>query len=260
MSLSASGKEDWVDTDRDFASSKGSADLQEELVWILVKAVQELGSLPKKSKLDSWFLAASHHPGARTSMPFFLDVHKQVVKTWSVPQSARFHSDTPARLYTFPPVKIQPLMLNKIREAGSSVILVAPNWQPALVSGPEGAADGSSLADSNQRGSVVSGEWHDMATQPGALEPPCLDASGVTSDLDALHACALNTQVVIRPQKESDHRLVSYIMPRSGGLCCVGHFFIPAAQAGQWRSAIHFESLCGRYRCFSFPIGGSVGW
>ena len=33
-----------------------------------------------------------------------------------------------ARLYTFPPVKILPLVLCKIREERASVILVAPNW------------------------------------------------------------------------------------------------------------------------------------
>ena len=33
-----------------------------------------------------------------------------------------------ARLYAFPPVKIMPMVLCKIREERASVILVAPNW------------------------------------------------------------------------------------------------------------------------------------
>ncbi|WP_432490569.1 hypothetical protein, partial [Flavonifractor plautii] len=40
-----------------------------------------------------------------------------------------------ARLYAFPPVKILPMVLYKIKEERASVILVAPNWpnQPWFV-------------------------------------------------------------------------------------------------------------------------------
>lgn len=92
MSLSASEKDDWVDTERDFSSGEPS-DFRD--VRVLTKAVLELELTwdppqePVKSKLNSWFLAACRHQtGARTSMPFFPDVHEQVVKTWSAPQLA----------------------------------------------------------------------------------------------------------------------------------------------------------------------------
>ncbi len=51
---------------------------------------------PVRSKLDSWYFRSTRKADSRASVPFFLDVHEQLVKTWSAPQSARVHSNTQA--------------------------------------------------------------------------------------------------------------------------------------------------------------------
>ncbi len=61
MSISASEKEDWVETEHYCPVSEGPPDLQEELVRVLTTAIQELEltwsplEKPAKSKLDSWY-------------------------------------------------------------------------------------------------------------------------------------------------------------------------------------------------------------
>ncbi len=99
MSISASEKKEWVGSERDPSDSKGPSDLQEELIRVMNKAVQELElswnppEEPAKSKLDTWYFRSSRRQvDTRTSVPFFPDVHDQLVKTWSAPQSARVHS------------------------------------------------------------------------------------------------------------------------------------------------------------------------
>lgn len=65
MSISASEKEYWVGSERDCPDSEGPLDLQQELVRVMTKAVQELEltwSLPEEtagSKLDSWYFKSS---------------------------------------------------------------------------------------------------------------------------------------------------------------------------------------------------------
>ncbi len=95
-----------------------------------------------------------------------------------------------ARLYAFPPIKILPLVLCKIREERASVILIAPNWpnQPwfpdlteLLVAPP--------LADPHQEGSAISG----VAPEPRVVEPSCVAASGISEELSALHSRVLDT-------------------------------------------------------------------
>ncbi len=61
MSISASEKEEWAESERDRSCSEGPSDLQEELIRVMNKAVQELvlswnpSEEPAKSKLDSWY-------------------------------------------------------------------------------------------------------------------------------------------------------------------------------------------------------------
>ncbi len=78
ISISASEKEEWVGSDRDRSDSEGASDLQEELVRVMNKAVQELElswnppEEPTKSKLDSWYFRFSRRQvDTRTSVPFF---------------------------------------------------------------------------------------------------------------------------------------------------------------------------------------------
>ncbi|XP_016101950.1 uncharacterized protein [Sinocyclocheilus grahami] len=102
MSISASEREDWVGSESDQPDSMGPSDLQEELMRVLSRAVQELELTwsppeePARSKLDSWYFRSTWKADSRTSVPFFPDVHEQLVKTWSAPQSARVHSATQA--------------------------------------------------------------------------------------------------------------------------------------------------------------------
>ncbi len=102
MSISASEKEDWVGSEPEQLSSSEPSDLQEELMRVLSKAVQELELTwdppeePVRSKLDSWYFRSTRKADSRASVPFFPDVHEQLVKTWSAPQSARVHSNTQA--------------------------------------------------------------------------------------------------------------------------------------------------------------------
>ncbi len=103
MSISASEKEEWAESERDRSGSKGPSDLQEELIRVMNKAVQELELAwtppeePVKSKQDSWYFRSSRcQVDTRTSLPFFPDVHDQLIKGWSAPQSARVQSATQA--------------------------------------------------------------------------------------------------------------------------------------------------------------------
>ncbi len=102
MSLSASEKEDWAGSEPDHLDSSEPSDLQEELMKVLSKAVQELELTwsppeePVRSKLDSWYFRSTRKTDSRASVPFFPDVHEQLVKTWSAPQSAPVHSNTQA--------------------------------------------------------------------------------------------------------------------------------------------------------------------
>ncbi len=102
MSISASEKEDWAGSEPEQLGSSEPSDLQEELMRVLSKAVQELELTwnppeePVRSKLDSWYFRSTRKADSRASVPFFPDVHEQLVKTWSAPQSARVHSNTQA--------------------------------------------------------------------------------------------------------------------------------------------------------------------
>ncbi len=102
MSISASEKEDWAGSEPDQLDSSEPSDLQEELMRVLSKAVQELELTwsppeePVRSKLNSWYFRSTRKADSRASVPFFPDVHEQLVKTWSAPQSARVHSNTQA--------------------------------------------------------------------------------------------------------------------------------------------------------------------
>ncbi len=100
MSISASEEEDWAGSEPHHLDSSEPSDLQEELMRVLSKAVQELGlswsppEEPVRSKLDLWYFRSTRKADSRASVPFFPDVHEQLVKTWSAPQSARVHSNT----------------------------------------------------------------------------------------------------------------------------------------------------------------------
>ncbi len=102
MSISASEKEGWAGSEPEQLGSSEPSGLQEELMRVLSKAVEELELTwnppeePVRSKLDSWYFRSTRKADARTSVPFFPDVHEQLVKTWSAPQSARVHSNTQA--------------------------------------------------------------------------------------------------------------------------------------------------------------------
>ncbi len=102
MSISASEKEDWAGSEPDHLDSSEPSDLQEELMRVLSKAVQELELTwsppeePVRSKLDSWYFRSTRKADSRASVPFFPDVHEQLVKSWSAPQSAHVHSNTQA--------------------------------------------------------------------------------------------------------------------------------------------------------------------
>ncbi len=99
MSISASEKEELAESERDRSGSEGPSDLQEELIIVMNKAVQELELAwnppvePVKSKLDSWYFRSSRRQlNTRTSVPVFPDVHDQLIKAWS----GRVHSATQA--------------------------------------------------------------------------------------------------------------------------------------------------------------------
>ncbi len=65
MSISASEKEDWAGSEPDHLDSLEPSDLQEELMRVLSKAVQELELTwshpeePVRSKLDSWYFRST---------------------------------------------------------------------------------------------------------------------------------------------------------------------------------------------------------
>ncbi len=102
MSISASEKEEWAGSEPEQSGSSEPSGLQEEFMRVLSKAVQELELTwnppeePVRSKLDSWYFRSTRKADSRTSVPFFPDVHEQLVKTWSALQSAHVHSNTQA--------------------------------------------------------------------------------------------------------------------------------------------------------------------
>ncbi len=65
--------------------------------------------------------------------------------------------------------------------------------EPALVSGPDRAADSPPLADSGQEGHVISGGRLGVAPEPRTMEPSCVVASGLSGELDALQARVIDT-------------------------------------------------------------------
>ncbi len=65
--------------------------------------------------------------------------------------------------------------------------------EPALVSGPDRAADSPPLADSGQEGHVISGGRLGVAPEPRTMEPSCVVASGLSGELDALQARVVDT-------------------------------------------------------------------
>ncbi len=92
MSISGSEKEGWAESEWDRSGSEGPADLQEELIRVMNKAVQELElswNPPKelsRSKLDSWYFRSSRRQvDSRTSVPFFPDVHDLSLSRWGLP-------------------------------------------------------------------------------------------------------------------------------------------------------------------------------
>ncbi len=86
MSISASEEEELAESERDRSGSEGPSDLQEDLIIVMNKAVQELELAwnppvePVKSKLDSWYFRSSRcQLNTRTSVPVFPVVHYQLV-------------------------------------------------------------------------------------------------------------------------------------------------------------------------------------
>ncbi len=79
MSISASEKGDWAVSESDHLDSSEPSDLQEELMRVLFKAVQELEltwsppEVPVRSKLDSWYFRSTRKADSRASVPFFPD-------------------------------------------------------------------------------------------------------------------------------------------------------------------------------------------
>ncbi len=65
--------------------------------------------------------------------------------------------------------------------------------EPALVSGPDRAADSPPLADSGQEGHVISGGRLGVAPEPRTMDPSCVVASGLSGELDALQARVVDT-------------------------------------------------------------------
>ncbi len=99
-----------------------------------------------------------------------------------------------ARLYAFPPIKILPLVLCKIREERASVILIAPNWpnQPwfpdlteLLIAPP--------WPIPVRKDMFISGGRLGVAPEPRTMEPSCVVASGLSGELDALQARVVGT-------------------------------------------------------------------
>ncbi len=70
--------------------------------------------------------------------------------------------------------------------------------EPALVPGPDRAAGGTALADPHQEGSAISGERLGVAPEPGAVEPSCVAASGISEELSSLHSRVLDTLSEVR--------------------------------------------------------------
>ncbi len=65
--------------------------------------------------------------------------------------------------------------------------------EPALVSGPDRAVGNPSLDDSGQEGYAISGGRLGVAPEPGTMEPSCVDAPGLSGEIDALQSRVIDT-------------------------------------------------------------------
>ncbi len=101
-----------------------------------------------------------------------------------------------ARLYAFPLSSDQDIASGVMQDQGGASVRHTHSSElaePALVSGPDRAADSPPLADSGQEGHVISGGRLGVAPEPRTMEPSCVVASGLSGELDALQARVVGT-------------------------------------------------------------------
>ncbi len=67
------------------------------------------------------------------------------------------------RLYAFPPVKLIPAVLCRVKESVVHLLLVAPFWPCQMVLGADFSSGTPSVGDSNQRRSAISASGQDLA-------------------------------------------------------------------------------------------------
>ncbi len=60
--------------------------------------------------------------------------------------------------------------------------------EPALLPRPDRAAGSTALANPRQEGHAIPGGWLGLAFEPGAMEPSCVAASGLSEELSALQS------------------------------------------------------------------------
>ncbi len=70
--------------------------------------------------------------------------------------------------------------------------------EPALDPRPDRTTGGTALADPRQEGYAIPGGRLDVAFEPGAMEPSCVAASGLSEELSALQSRVLDTLMEAR--------------------------------------------------------------
>ncbi len=104
--------------------------------------------------------------------------------------------------------------------------------EPALVSGPDRAVDIPSLADSGQEGYAISGGRLGVAPEPGTMEPSCVDAPGLSGEIDALQSRVTLYKAFVCLKMGGVCKMVPSGSYRPGYLHRVECSEFPAIQAG----------------------------
>ncbi len=93
-----------------------------------------------------------------------------------------------ASLYAFPPIKLIPAVLCRVKVSGARLLLIAPFWPslPDLVLGANAPLVSVSLGDSDQAGLTVPASGQDLASSTRALEVVGMAHTGPKAVIDVL--------------------------------------------------------------------------
>ncbi len=92
------------------------------------------------------------------------------------------------RLYAFPPVKLIPAILCRVKESGVRLLLVAPFWRSDVVLRADSSSASAPWGDSDQAGPALSASGQDLASSARDLEAVGMALPGPLTLISSLPA------------------------------------------------------------------------